>query len=58
MQTKQCRSLADILSVPETADIEFEPPRAYIVTRQPDFSGVIMEMKAINVQQERKSPNK
>lgn len=32
MRTKQRRSLADILSVPETADIEFEPPRAYIVT--------------------------
>lgn len=58
MRTKQRRSLADILSMPETEDIEFEPPRAYIVTRQPDFSGVIMEMKAINFQQEWKSPNK
>lgn len=58
MRTKQRRSLADILSVPETEDIEFEPPRAYIVTRQPDFSGIIMEMTAINIRkQERKSPN-
>ncbi|EIU9113124.1 type II toxin-antitoxin system Phd/YefM family antitoxin [Salmonella enterica] len=36
--TKQRRSLADVLSMPEAADIEFEPPRAYIVTRKVDFS--------------------
>lgn len=58
MRTTQLRSLADVLSMPEAADIEFEPPRAHIVTRQPDFSGIIMEIKVVNVHQERTSSNK
>ena len=36
--TKQRRNIADALSMPGIADIEFEPPRATIQSRQVDFS--------------------
>ena len=36
--TKQRRNIADALSMPDGADIEFEPPRAAIETRPADFS--------------------
>ena len=36
--TKQRRSIADALAVPDSADIEFEPPRAIIETRPADLS--------------------
>ena len=36
--TKQGRNIADSLAMPELADIEFEPQRVNIETRQADFS--------------------
>lgn len=36
--TKQRRNIADALSMPDIADIELEPPRATIQSRQVDFS--------------------
>jgi prevent-host-death family protein len=36
--TKQRRNIADALAMPGNADIEFEPPRVTIETRQADFS--------------------
>ena len=36
--TKQRRNIADALAMPGIADIEFEPPRATIQSRQVDFS--------------------
>lgn len=36
--TKQRRNIADALSMPAIADIEFEPPRVAIGTRPADFS--------------------
>jgi prevent-host-death family protein len=36
--TKQRRTIADSLAMPEAADIEFEPQRVTIETRPGDFS--------------------
>ncbi|EBW6364238.1 type II toxin-antitoxin system Phd/YefM family antitoxin [Salmonella enterica subsp. enterica serovar Oranienburg] len=35
--TKQRRSIADALSMPEVADIEFDPPEVSVGTKQADF---------------------
>lgn len=36
--TRQRRNIADVLAMPDAADIEFEPPRATIDTQPADFS--------------------
>lgn len=36
--TKQRRNIADALAMPDSADIEFEPPRAIIKIRPADLS--------------------
>jgi len=36
--TKQRRNIADVLAMPDNADIEFEPPRVTIETRSADLS--------------------
>ncbi|WP_374360626.1 type II toxin-antitoxin system Phd/YefM family antitoxin [Pseudoduganella danionis] len=36
--TKQRRNIADVLAMPDTADIEFDPPRVTIEPRTADFS--------------------
>jgi prevent-host-death family protein len=36
--TKQRRNIADVLAMPGTAEIEFEPPRVNIDTRPADLS--------------------
>ena len=36
--TKQRRSIADALAMPDITDIEFDPPRAFIEARPADFS--------------------
>ena len=36
--TKQRRNIADVLAMPDTADIEFDPPQATIGPRTADFS--------------------
>ncbi|ECB4071341.1 type II toxin-antitoxin system Phd/YefM family antitoxin [Salmonella enterica subsp. enterica serovar Napoli] len=35
--TKQRRSIADALSMPEASDIEFDPPNISVGTKQADF---------------------
>ncbi|EDW2054885.1 type II toxin-antitoxin system Phd/YefM family antitoxin [Salmonella enterica subsp. enterica] len=35
--TKQRRSIADALSMPEVSDIEFDPPKVSVGTKQADF---------------------
>lgn len=36
--TRQRRNIADVLAMPDVADIEFEPPRVTIGTRPADLS--------------------
>ncbi len=41
--TKKEASIAELLGMPEAADIDFEPPRLELGWRQPDETGRLLE---------------